>query len=232
MPTPDSASIAAGHPTMGATLVAAFEPFEGRRRNRAWEAVRRLPPAPGLIVAQLPVVFSRLPAAIDELLARRPRALLLVGEARRPEVSVEQVALNLADGPDRPDNEGVKVTARPLVTEASAPLARKASWDAHAVAQALRQEAIAAQASFHAGTFACNASLYLALHRSTAEPSKGSAPPAMGSDGQSPPAPDAATPAPAPAIGFLHLPQAPWPRGPRLRTLIRAVQIAAHQLAQ
>jgi len=204
MPTPESASIAAGHLATGATLVAAFEPFEGRRRNRAWEAVRRLPPAPDLVVAQLPVVFSRLPAAIDGLLARRPRALLLVGEARRPEVSVEQVALNLADGPDRPDNEGVKLTARPLATEAGAPLARKASWDAHAVAQALRQEAIAAQASFHAGTFACNASLYLALHHA---------------------------PTPAPAIGFLHLPQAPWPRGPRLRTLIRAVQIAAHQLA-
>jgi pyroglutamyl-peptidase len=210
MSTPPSTPASHSSPS-APTLVAAFEPFEGRRRNRAWEAVRRLPAGPDLIVAQLPVVFSRLPDAIDGLLARRPRALLLVGESRRPEISVEQVALNLADGPDRPDNEGVKVTARPLVAEASAPLARKASWDAHAVAQALRQEAIAAQASFHAGTFACNASLYLALHRSTAEPSKGSAL--------------------VPAIGFLHVPQAPWPRGPRLRTLIRAVQIAARQLA-
>jgi pyroglutamyl-peptidase len=193
----------------GSIIVAAFEPFEGRRRNRAWEAVRRLPPAPDLIAVQLPVVFSRLPAAIEALLARGPRALLLVGEAGRSEVSVEQVALNLADGTARPDNEGAIVTDRPLVTEAGAPLALRATWDAHAVARALRGEAIDAAASFHAGTFACNASLYLALHRSTAEPSKGS----------------------APAVGFLHLPQAPWPRGPRLRTLIRAVQIAAQQLA-
>lgn len=188
----------------GSIIVAAFEPFEGRRRNRAWESVRRLPPAPGLETAQLPVVFSRLPAAIDGLLGRGARALLLVGETSRPEVSVEQVALNLADGPARPDNEGVIVTDHPLVHDAGAPLALRATWDAHAVAQALRREAIEAAASFHAGTFACNASLYLALHR--ARP-------------------------PAPAIGFLHLPQAPWPRGPRLRTLIRAVQIAAQQLA-
>jgi pyroglutamyl-peptidase len=186
----------------GSIIVAAFEPFEGRRRNRAWEAVRRLPPAPDLIAVQLPVVFSRLPAAIEALLARGPRALLLVGEGGRSEVSVEQVALNLADGTARPDNEGAIVTDRPLVTEAGAPLALRATWDAHAVARALRGEAIEAAASFHAGTFACNASLYLALHRST-----------------------------APAVGFLHLPQAPWPRGPRLRTLIRAVQIAAQQLA-
>ena len=190
----------------GSIIVAAFEPFEGRHRNRAWEAVRRLPPAPDLIAVQLPVVFSRLPAAIEALLAQGPRALLLVGEARRSEVSVEQVALNLADGTARPDNEGAIVTDRPLVTAAGAPLALRATWDAHAVARALRGEAIEAAASFHAGTFACNASLYLALFRSTAR-------------------------APAPAIGFLHLPQAPWPRGPRLRTLIRAVQIAAQQLA-
>jgi pyroglutamyl-peptidase len=188
----------------GSIIVAAFEPFESRRRNRAWESVRRLPPAPDLIAVQLPVVFSRLPAAIEALLARGPRALLLVGEARRPDVSVEQVALNLADGPERPDNEGVIVTDRPLVVAAGAPLALRASWDAHAVARALRGEAIEASASFHAGTFACNASLYLALHQARA---------------------------PAPAIGFLHLPQVPWPRGPRLRTLIRAVQIAAQQLA-
>ena len=191
-------------PRPGAIVVAAFEPFEGRRRNRAWEAVRRLPPTPDLVTTQLPVVFSRLPGAIQTLLARGPRALLLVGEARRPEVSVEQVALNVADGTDRPDNEGVILQARPVAAQAGAPLALRASWDAHAVAQALRREAIAAQASFHAGTFACNASLYLALHQAAA---------------------------PVPAIGFLHLPQAPWPVGPRLRTLIRAVQIAAQALA-
>jgi pyrrolidone-carboxylate peptidase len=143
----------------GSIIVAAFEPFEGRRRNRAWEAVRRLSPAPDLIAVQLPVVFSRLPAAIEALLARGPRALLLVGEAGRSEVSVEQVALNLADGTARPDNEGAIVTDRPLVTAAGAPLALRATWDAHAVARALRGEAIEAAASFHAGTFACNASL-------------------------------------------------------------------------
>jgi pyroglutamyl-peptidase len=190
--------------TSAPILVAAFEPFEGRRRNRAWDAVRRLPAAPDQETVQLPVVFARLPAAIQGLLARRPRALLLVGEARRDAVTVEQVALNIADGTNRPDNEGAVVTACPLVAAAGAPLALRASWDAHAVAAALRRQAIAAEASFHAGTFACNASLYLALHHA---------------------------PAPAPAIGFLHLPQAPWPRGPRLSTLIRAVQIAAHELA-
>jgi pyroglutamyl-peptidase len=191
-------------------IVAAFEPFEGRRRNRAWEAVRRLPPTPDLVTQQLPVVFSRLPSAIEALLARQPRALLLVGEARRPQVSIEQVALNVADGPDRPDNDGVVLAGQPLVPAPGAPLALRATWDAHAVAQALRAQAIDAEASFHAGTFACNASLYLALYRArTAEPSKGS----------------------PPAVGFLHLPQALWPRGPRLRTLIRAVQIAARQLA-
>jgi pyrrolidone-carboxylate peptidase/GNAT superfamily N-acetyltransferase len=205
MPAPptDRSTDRPGAPvSSGPVVVAAFEPFEGRHRNRSWEAVRRLPPRPDRTTVQLPVDFVGLPPAIAGLLAGRPRALLLVGEARRPRVSVEQLALNVADS-DRPDNAGLLPRDRPLDPGGSAPLALRASWDARAVAEALRSQGVRAEASFHAGTFACNASLYLAL---------------------------ATAPAPAPAIGFLHLPRAPWPVGPRLATLTRAVEIAAAAL--
>ena len=186
------------------TMVAAFEPFGGRRRNRSWEVVRRLPPRPGLVCAKLPVDFARLPAEISALLARRPAALLLVGEARRPVVSVEQLALNIADS-DRSDNAGAVLHDRPLATGSAAPLAVRASWDARAVADLLCRANIPAEASFHAGTYACNASLYLALQQ-------------------------ARSATPGTAVGFLHVPQARWPRGPRLQTLMAAVQIAAQAL--
>jgi pyroglutamyl-peptidase len=144
-----------------------------------------------------------------DLLARRPRALLLVGEADRPCVSVEQVALNIADS-DRGDNAGVVLHDRPLETSAqSVPLAVRASWDARAVARSLREAGIPAEPSFHAGTFACNASLYLALR----------------AVGDTAAAGNAAT-----AVGFLHVPRARWPLGPRLSRLVRAVELAAAAL--
>jgi pyroglutamyl-peptidase len=190
-------------------LVAAFEPFEGRRRNRSWEAVRRLPARAGLLCLQLPVDFAQLPCRMADVLARHPRALLLVGEAARRCVSVEQVALNIADS-DRGDNAGAVLHDRPLDASAgSVPLAVRASWDARAVARSLREAGIRAEPSFHAGTFACNASLYLAL-RAVGEAAAAGATPT--------------------AVGFLHVPRARWPLGPRLSRLVRAVEIAARAL--
>jgi pyrrolidone-carboxylate peptidase len=72
------------------------------------------------------------------------------------------------------------------------------------VAQALFEEGIPAAASFHAGTFACNAALYLALRSSPAH-----------------------TP-----VGFLHLPRRNGPDGTGLPHLIRAVKLALRHLEE
>jgi pyrrolidone-carboxylate peptidase len=56
---------------------------------------------------------------------------------------------------------------------------------------------IPAVASFHAGTFACNAALYLAL--------------------------DAAV---TPAVGFLHVPYRRWPFGLALSKLVQAAELS------
>jgi pyroglutamyl-peptidase len=184
----------------GPILVTGFEPFLGRRRNRSWDVVERIRPVPGMERVRLPVDFAALPAAIGALLDRDPRALLLVGEAPGKEVRVEQVALNVADSRD-PDNRGRVLRSEPLVP--GGPLALSASWDAGRLARELSERGIPSRTSFHAGTFACNAALYLALR---------------GLD-------------PSPPIGFLHLPRARWPRGPRTRRLVEAVELALSTLS-
>jgi pyroglutamyl-peptidase len=142
-------------------LVAAFEPFGGRARNRSLQVLRRLQKSPGLETAVLPVEFARLRRAVRALTSRRPAVLLLLGEAPRAKVSVEQVALNVADT-DRPDNAGRLAHNRALVPRA--PLALSAGWDARSLAARLRRSRVPAEVSFHAGTYACNAALYYALH--------------------------------------------------------------------
>lgn len=142
-------------------LVAAFEPFGGRRRNRAERAVRRLAGTPGLELASLPVAFARLPGALDALLARRPAVLLLCGEARQVRgLCVERVALNLADARIA-DNDGAQ--PRGLVLEPRGPLARQVAFPVETAVEAIEARGVPACASAHAGTFCCNAALYHAL---------------------------------------------------------------------
>jgi len=183
-----------------AIILAAFEPFDGRRRNRSWELARRVRPRPGLEVVQLPVDFARLRREIPPLAARASGGLLLLGESSRRLVCVEQVALNLADSSHRGDNAGSRPRAETIV--AGAPLALQVAWDAQAVAERLNRVGSKAVASFHAGTFACNAALYLALH----------------ARGQGAP------------VAFVHVPRRGWPAGPPLSALVRAVEACLEML--
>lgn len=180
-------------------LIAGFEPFGGRARNRSLEIVRRLEGSQGVDTAVLPVDFNTLEAALVQLAERRPDALLLLGESPRQGIAIEQVALNVIDT-DRPDNAGHAPQARAV--DALGPLALQATWNAHAVVNQLKAAGIAAEASFHAGTYACNAALYLALRLFP----------------------------PGTPIGFMHVPQWRWPRGVRLVHLVRAAELCAANL--
>jgi pyroglutamyl-peptidase len=183
----------------GSIVVIGFEPFDGRTRNRSWEVVRRLPARPGLETVRLPVNFAELENAVPALAERKPRALLLVGESSTGAVSVEQLALNIVDT-DTPDNAGRSPQAEAIVTDG--PLALRARWDARTVARRLNAIGIPAVASFHAGTYACNFALYLALR---------------------------AFPEHTP-VGFLHLPQRRRTFGLRPADLLRAVELGVAAL--
>jgi pyroglutamyl-peptidase len=180
-------------------LVTGFEPFDGRRRNRSWDAVSGLAGRPGVKVQQLPVHFARLRQEVPRLVSGQG-GLLLVGESPVAHLCVEQVALNVVDSA-RPDNAGA--TARMEALVADGPLALRAAWDAGSVAGRLARDGIPAAASFHAGTYACNAALYLALHA-------------------------AASRVP---VGFLHVPHRGWPFGMRTVVLRRAIVLCLDALA-
>jgi pyroglutamyl-peptidase len=179
-------------------VVAGFEPFDGRPRNRSWDVVRRLGVRPGLEILRLPVNFAGLKRAVPDLTSRKMRVILLVGESSGDAIAVEQVALNIIDT-DIPDNSGRTPRAETIV--ADGPLALRTSWDAKAVARTLNRSGLPAAASFHAGTYACNAALYLAIHARH--------------DTQ---------------VGFLHIPHRRWPFGLRLGVLLRAVELGLEAL--
>ncbi|MGE5184976.1 MAG: pyroglutamyl-peptidase I [Acidobacteriota bacterium] len=140
----------------GAVIVAAFEPFEGRRKNRSWEAVSLV--RAEIERVRLPVEFARLPELVAPL-AARASVLLLVGEARRRALSIERRAQNLI-ACRIADNAGARPDG-PI--DAAGPGELAATWDAERVLAAARAAGAPAELSDDAGGFCCNAALYHAL---------------------------------------------------------------------
>lgn len=187
-------------PAKKSVVVTGFEPFGGRRVNRSWEAVKRLQAPPSWEKRLLAVDYQKIVGEIAELAKQKPACLLLVGESPCRHLAVEQVALNLADT-TRADNSQSPPRRETLLDDQ--PLALRASWDARVVAKRIAAAGIPAAASYHAGTYCCNASLYLAIASLAAHT----------------------------AVGFLHVPARGWLSGIHLTKLATAIEICIDSLA-
>mgnify|MGYP001377153539 CR=1 FL=1 len=154
-------------------LVTGFEAFGGLPSNPAAlllpELARTGVEGVALAVAEVPVSLARLPGVLDRLLeAHRPDFVIALGLARgAPVIRVEAMAVNAVTF-SVPDNDGVVVPDGTSIDPAG-PGGRAATWDAPAVAAAIRAAGIPARVSFHAGTHMCNHALYTLLGRLEAD---------------------------------------------------------------
>jgi pyroglutamyl-peptidase len=160
-------------------ILTAFEPFAGRTRNLSAMVLARVADE-RIATRTLPVAFDALAGEVAAVLDREPSIWILMGESSRKKVHVETIALNIIDTSGLPDNRGKELEGHPVVQ--GGPLALPATWAAGDVVSALCARRIAASKSHHAGVYACNQALYLALHQAA----------------------ERALPA---TIGFLHVPR-------------------------
>lgn len=187
-------------------IFAPFEPFAGRRRNRARDAVQHLRgeevAGAAVEIVELPVVYAALPDAVRRLLARDPTLLVLVGEAEGARtLLVERLAVNVAHARIR-DNAGARPVDDELV--AGSEPARRVPFDPRTAANAAIAAGCPCEVSSHAGTFCCNAALYHALGAAAAHPAR-------------------------PRVAFVHVPaRFPWVRDRRAARGLYA--IAQHLL--
>lgn len=143
-------------------LVTGFEPFGGLGRNPTGEIARALKGA------VLPVDYGRVGPALEALLAKGPRAVLLLGLAvGGPRISLERVAVNFRDGL-RPDNAG-SVPERSEVVPGG-PAAYFSTLPLEALHGALEKGGFPVEYSLSAGGYLCNAAFYLARHALGARP--------------------------------------------------------------
>ena len=148
-------------------LLTGFQPFRGERINPSWEVAKRLDTEEigGMRIksVKVPVGCAKAVRRINAAIVRyRPHAILGLGEAGgRTSISVEKVAINLAD------ERGSSVTsmgadAKPVI--ADAPEAYFTRLPTAEIVRDLRKREIPVNVSLSAGAYACNALMYASLH--------------------------------------------------------------------
>ncbi len=143
-------------------LLTAFEPYAEWSTNASWlalvEMLRVHPPSNSLVTRRYPVDFQRMQNMLLKDLSLGFDAVLHLGQAPgSPIVRLEALAIN-AGGSIVEDGLPLEriVSDGPEAYRTRMPLER---WS-----KQLQQQSIPAQVSYHAGTYLCNAIMYLSHH--------------------------------------------------------------------
>jgi pyroglutamyl-peptidase len=144
---------------MPSVLITAFEPYDCWEENSSWltliELTKNLPETPRVTTRRYPVDFGLVQEKLAQDLAADYNYALHLGQAPGSgRIQLEAVGLNIR-GPlgQAPEEYESLVKDGPLAYRSLLPLG---DW-----ASKLRSAGIPSQVSYHAGTYLCNATLYL-----------------------------------------------------------------------
>jgi pyroglutamyl-peptidase len=147
---------------MPTVLLTAFEPYDIWKENSSWlalmELTKNLPDVPKLVTRRYPVDFSAAQKKLAEDLKQNYDYALHVGQAPgSSSIRLEAIGLNIGGTASQsPDQHRQLDPNGPTAYRSDLPLSH---W-----ATRLRFAGIPAGVSYHAGTYLCNALLYLSLH--------------------------------------------------------------------
>ncbi len=155
-------------------LLTGFAPFGGERTNPSWEVASSLDGkeigGATIRALELPVSCRRASKIVTDAIARiKPAAVLGLGQAGgRPSLSIEKVAVNLANERASRESDG-GANAKPVV--ANGPDAYFARLPIAPMLKAIARAGIPAALSLSAGVYVCNTVMYSALHALRSRPS-------------------------------------------------------------
>ena len=144
---------------MAKILITAFESYGPWKANASWlalvELTRQLPAQHSVTTRLYPVDLAVVQRKLEQDLAAQFDLVLHLGQAPgSTHVQFEAIGINVTRDPDTPSATGrALVTDGPLAFDSQLPLE---NWS-----QRLGERGIPARVSYHAGTYLCNAILYL-----------------------------------------------------------------------
>lgn len=169
-------------------LLTGYEPFGDHETNPSERVASRLDGAEiageRIVGEVLPVAFDRVDDRLRRLLDEHdPSAVVSTGlAAGRSAISVERVAINVANCAGTPDNDDAEPRDEPL--DPDGPDARFATLPVRGAVETLLDRGIPARLSNTAGTHCCNRALYAGVGAASGR-------------------------TPEPPVGFVHLPLTP-----------------------
>jgi pyroglutamyl-peptidase len=147
---------------MTTVLVTAFEPYDRWQENASWlalvELTRELPPAAKVVTRRYPVDFDEARARLANDLAADYDFALHLGQAPGiGRIHIEAIGINVGGHSTQTADEFQPLALDgPPAYRSALPLS---DWATH-----IRELGIPCQVSYHAGTYLCNALLYLTHH--------------------------------------------------------------------
>lgn len=144
---------------MPRVLLTAYGPYDDWSTNASWmvlqELTRHLPLDLDVVTRLYPVNFTEMVSRLEEDLTSDIDVALHLGQAPgNARIDLEAMAINCGrDRDQRPEDAWLLAPDGPAAYASDLPLAK---W-----AQMLRKEGIPAEVSHHAGTYLCNAILYM-----------------------------------------------------------------------
>jgi len=151
---------------MPTVLLTAFEPYDRWQENSSWlalvELTRNLPEDPKVVTRRYPVDFEMARARLSDDLAADYDFALHLGQAPGiSRVHLEAIGVNVGGrSSETPEEYQPLAPGGPVAYQSDLPLA---DW-----AVRIQNTGIPCQVSYHAGTYLCNALLYL-THKMVAE---------------------------------------------------------------
>ncbi len=142
-------------------LLTAYEPYDDWQANTSWlvlrEVTRQLTSHEGITTRLYPVDFAEVKKRIAKDVSQGDIAIHLGQAPGRSCIELEAVGINVAkDRHQRGEQASPLVEGGPPAFDSTLPLGE---W-----ARSLRELGIPAEVSHHAGTYLCNAALYLSQY--------------------------------------------------------------------
>ena len=146
-------------------VLTGFEPFADFKVNPSWEAAKTFDDKE-IDSFKIPLKYKAIKPTITQIIeSQKPAVIINMGQSYRPLISLEKVAINLADLTESSILYNCGTRPKDQTLEPNAPTAYFTTLPIRKILNKLRENSIPAEISTTAGTFGCNQIFYHTMHK-------------------------------------------------------------------